>query len=251
MIEPVNWLLFYKHVGALPSEFAELLACDDTLFQRTGNVKTWGQSQETTFAGIQDLQAAFDRGRSEIEAGGFVLARESRFDPSVFDFDRLTNEIEQAARRAFTAIRDSHPDEDIRAYAIITDDSAMTIGPVANSVQAFQAAKNDPDVFWNSAEWSFREGGEYFDVAYRMLLTQHQGTWPKVPFEEFTAGVAEAAIRALERLDRESFFGSSQDRDENIVLFQVADSEYLDDAIKRLNTPRAYSQFKDWWAGWN
>lgn len=246
-----NWLLYYKTAGGLPGEFAELLTHANALSYRTGNVKTRGESEDTPYADSNACRAAFDRRRRQIETAGFVLAREWHFDPPAFDFARLTQEIALAARQAFTLVRQVHADERINAYAVVTDDGAMTLVPAANSAEALKAAGDEPDVLWNSGEWSCLEGGEFFDIPYRLLLTQHQGDWPKVPFEEFAAGVAEASVRALELLDRESFFGTGPERDNSVVLFQIADSEYLPDAVKRLNTPPAYARFRKWWKSWN
>jgi hypothetical protein len=251
MNETVNWLLFYKHDGPSPSEFAELLAYENTLYQRAGEVKSWGESEETAFASSQDLHAGIVRARGQIEAMGYVAVREMRFEPAGFDYERLTDEITLAARQAFTAIREARPKERINAYAIVTDASATTIGPVANSVRTWWTPKIKPEVLWNSAEWSCWQGGEHFEVAFRMLLTQRTGSWPKVPFDDFFSGVAESSIRALERLDRECFFGAGRERENCVILFQVADSAYHDDAIKRLNTSAAYAQFRAWWESWN
>lgn len=251
MVPNSNWLLFYKTAGNLPSEFAEVVAYDKFLVRRSGRVKTWGEAQERTCASPADAIARFKQERNAACAAGYELAREWRFDPAEFNFSQLAEEIKLASREAFNFVRMAHPGEQINAYAVVMDDSVMTIGPAANSVEKLDAAENNPDVLWNSAEWSHGEGGECFDIAYRMLLTQRQGPWPKLPSPDFKSGVVEAAIRALESLDREKFFGTGPDREHSVVLVQLADSEYLDDAIRRLNPPAAYARFKEWWASWN
>ena len=60
MNEDSNWLLSYKYNGTVPSEFAELLAYDDTLFQRSGNAKTWGELRETKQAGSEEMPTGTD-----------------------------------------------------------------------------------------------------------------------------------------------------------------------------------------------
>lgn len=253
MHQTVNWVLLYKYKAGLPSEFAELRVDDKTVICCTGHAKTWGECEELAFDDVERANTAFRQKLSEMEAAGFLLTREWHYNPASFDFDCLTAEIATSARKTFAAIREAHPNEKITAYAVTSDDSVMTIGAVANSAEAFLAANNDPDILWNAAEWSFCEGAEYFDIPYRMLLIRcrDQSGRETIPFQEFHAGVVEACVRALEELDREGLFGAGQDRENSIVLFQITDSEYLDDAVKRLNNAAAYGRFRAWWESWN
>lgn len=253
MHQTVNWVLLYKFKDGLPSEFAELRVEDKTVTCCTGQAKTWGECEELAFDDVERANTAFRQKLSEMEAAGFLLTREWHYNPASFDFDCLAAEIATSARKAFAAIRESHRNEKITAYAVTSDDSVMTIGAVANSAEAFLAVNNDPDILWNAAEWSFYEGAEYFDIPYRMLLIRCRDEPERetIPFQEFHAGVVEACVRALEELDKEGLFGAGQDRENSIVLFQISGSEYLDDAVKRLNTPDAYRRFREWWEAWN
>lgn len=253
MHQTVNWVLLYKFKAGLPSEFVEMRVDDKTVTCCTGQAKTWGECEELAFDDVERANTAFRQKLSEMEAAGFLLTREWHYNPASFDFECLAAEIATSARKAFAAIREAHRNEKITAYAVTSDDSVMTIGAVANSAEAFLAVNNDPDILWNAAEWSFYEGAEYFDIPYRMLLIRcrDEPEHETIPFQEFHAGVVEACVRALEELDKEGLFGAGQDRENSIVLFQITDSEYLDDAVKRLNTPDAYRRFREWWEAWN
>lgn len=253
MHQTVNWVLLYKFKDGLPSEFVELRVDDKTVTFCAGQAKTWGECQEFSFVDVERANTAFRQQLSEMEAAGFLLTREWHYNPASFDFDCLAAEIATSARKAFAAVREAHPNEKIRAYAVTSDDSVMTLGSVANSAEAFLAVNNDPDILWNAAEWSFYEGCEYFDIPYRMLLIRcrDQSGRETIPFQEFHSGVVEACVKALEELDKEGLFGIGQERENSIVLFQIADSEYLDDSVKRLNTLAAYRRFRDWWESWN
>lgn len=253
MHQTVNWVLLYKSKAGVPSEFAELRVDDKTVTCCTGHVRTWGNCEEFTFDDVESANAAFLQKLSELQVAGFLLTREWHLNPASFDYDCLAKEIATSARKAFAAIREAHPNEKITAYAVTSDDSVMTIGAVANSAEAFLSVSDDPDILWNAAEWSFYEGSEYFDIPYRMLLIRcrEQSGCEAMPFQEFHNGVVEACVRALEELDREGLFGVGQERENSIVLFQITDSEYLDDAVKRLNTPDAYRRFREWWEAWN
>ncbi len=247
----VNWVLLYKSKDGLPSEFVELLVHASTVICCTGKVRTWGKRDELSYDNTEKAIAAFSQKQSEMEASGFLLTREWHFDPTTFDYDLFAREVAISTRKAFTAIREAHPSENITGFAVISDDSVMTIGPVANSAEAFAAVDNAPDTLWDAAEWACWEGGEYFDIPYRMLLTRRQYERVTVPFDEFRTRVIEACITALEELDKEGFFGDAQDRENRIVLFQIMDSEYLDEGVKRLNAPGAYERFRAWWQSWN
>lgn len=253
MHQTVNWILLYKFKDGLPSEFAELRVNDKTVICCTGQAKTWGECQELSFDDVEGANSAFRQKLFEMEAAGFLLTREWHFNPDSFDCDCLAAEVATAARKALAAVREAHPNEKITAYSVTSDDSVMTIGSVANSAEALLAVNNDPDILWNAAEWSFYDGGEYFDIPYRMLLVRcrEERAQEAMPSHEFRAGVVEACVRALEELDKEGLFGAGSERDNFVVLFQITDSEYLDEAVKRLNTPASYRRFREWWEAWN
>ncbi len=175
------------------------------------------------------------------------------FNPHNFDFESLTDEIRDGARKAFEAVRSAHPDQTVNSFALFSDDSAMTIVHAANSKEAIASIDDDDkgDYIWNCAEWLFDEGGEYLDIAYRMILPLHRDIPSEIDFEDFRAGVFESCIRALENLDREGFFGIGDSRADVIVLFQVGDSDEVEGAVERLNTPEAYARYKAWYDSWN
>ena len=59
------------------------------------------------------------------------------------DFSALRGEIMDAARRAFEALMRNHPNERFYAFALYSDDGAMTVAPAANSEEAFRRKIND------------------------------------------------------------------------------------------------------------
>ncbi|KHA76469.1 hypothetical protein NC77_23505 [Janthinobacterium lividum] len=178
------------------------------------------------------------------------MARDSVIDPAVFDFALLQTLVADAARQAVEAVRRAHPDQHIDAFALVSDDSAMTIGPMANSREALAASEYGEEMLWNPAEWVFDEGGAYFDSAYRLLLQAHRGLSFDVDFTTFRTGVFDACIAALAQLDAEGIFGAGARRDGSVLLFEVSDSEAVDGAMARLNPPAVVARFEAWMASW-
>ncbi|MEG2034115.1 MAG: DUF4303 domain-containing protein, partial [Janthinobacterium sp.] len=116
--------------------------------------------------------------------------------------------------------------------------------------EALAVSEYGDEMLWNPAEWAFDDGGACFDSAYRMLLQAHRELPFDVDFDTFRAGVFDACIAALAQLDAEGVFGTGAERDANLLLFEVSDSEPLEGAIARLNPPAVVARFEDWMASW-
>jgi hypothetical protein len=247
----INWSLFYKKYKDQLHEFIEIRQFGSTIIVRKGNTNTCGSSEILKYQDAEEAKIKFNLENASLVNSNFVLYRSGIYDPENFDFSQLTDEIREGARKAFTKIRDSHPNEIINAFALFSDDDAMTIVHVCNSDRARLSKGDDDDFLWNPSEWSYDEGSEYLDIAYRLILTQHQDLPSNINFDDFKAGFIESSITALEQLDNEGFFGSNLLRENTIVLFTISDSDYIDDAVRRLNTPLIYERYRNWYDSWN
>ncbi|MGK5035489.1 DUF4303 domain-containing protein [Janthinobacterium sp. LB3P118] len=247
---PSNYSLFYTFDGDQPARFREVRVFGTTVWTASGAAMTWGEETRKDYASEAEAQAAYVAHCRTALADGYTLARESTIDPAVFDFALLQTLLADAARLAVDAVRRAHPDQHINAFALVSDDSAMTIGPVANSREALAASEYGEEMLWNPAEWAFDEGGAYFDSAYRLLLQAHRDLPFDVDFVTFRAGVFEACIAALAQFDAEGVFGTGAQRDEGVLLFEVSDSEPLEGAMARLNPPAVVARFEAWMASW-
>ena len=87
---------------------------------------------------------------------------------------------------------------------------------IANSAERLR--DRSEDYAWSCQEWFYDEGGEFLDIPYRLILTQHQDLPSEVDFGDFADGFSESCIQALEQLDAEGFFGAGQERDNAGVL---------------------------------
>lgn len=245
----MTWSLFYRFDdNEVPTHFHELRQFGSSLWAANGRAKTMGHSTVTEFASPQAAKDALEQRGSEIEAQAYRLVRQGTHDPARIDFPLLTTEIREGARRAFQAIREAHPDETIRLFSLGSDDSAMTIVHAAGSL-ALGAPGDmaDESEVWCSAEWPHSEGGEFLDIAYRMILQCHRTDLPgEVDFDVLYAGVFEACIAAMEQLDRERFFGTGDAREEVVLLCQSEGTEDMEGSIGRLNTPRMVARLERW-----
>lgn len=177
------------------------------------------------------------------------------------NFNILRTEIKEAAKKAFTAVRAEHPDERFYAFALYSDDGAMTVEPAANTEQGLdRKAKEygyDPVpswLRWMTGEWAYEaDGGENFLKVYEMLETE--GDYDEDASEEFEAfrtHVYEAMIAALEDLEAEHFFGVGEAREAITLFCSISDSDdsrqLENESARRLNPPTVYQKFL---AGWD
>jgi len=247
--EKLDWVLLYKNIDGVPNQFCEVRRVDLDIWVRYGRTNTWGTHEIVKCKTSADTEVKFKQVVEQQAREGFVLTREGVFNPKVFDYKELTDEIYEGARKAFTAIREEHKEDNVNLYALYSDSDAMTIVNIAGST----ATLEDETYRWCPEEWSYDEGNEFLDIAYRLILTQHQDLPSEIDIAEFREGVFEAAVSALERLDTEGFFGSGEQRDECVILFQVSDDD-LDkkqlEIVKRLNTAKVYDEYYKLWKSW-
>jgi len=245
-----NYSLFYRYDGAAPARFREARVFDTTVWTAEGAAMTWGEERRTKHASAGEAQAAYAAFCAAAPSEGYTLERASLIDPAMFDAPLLKTLLVAATRQAVCALRAAHPGQHFNAYALLSDDSAMTISLLANSREALASAEDEDEMLWNPGEWQFDEGGAYFDSAYRLLLQAHRELPFEVEFEVFRAAAFEVGIAALELLDREGLFGTGAEREETVLLFEVSDSDAIDGAVERLNTPAMVARLNAWMASW-
>ena len=234
-----DWTLLLRGENDIPRTFCSIRRIGTNVFVSHGGVKTGGlgetHSSDTEDAARQHLaQLVEDR-----LAEGFSVVRSGGCDPKTFDYGALCDDVVEGARRAFEAVRAAHADERIDAYALYSDSGAMTIVCAADSTEARGGVGHERR--WYCQEWPYiDEGGEHLEVAYRRILTLHGG--PHEPPEGFEGRVFEACMRALERLDREGFFGTGAARARTLVTFESRPGDDPAPVIRRLNPKELYDR---------
>ena len=178
-----------------------------------------------------------------------------------FDFAKFSLKVEQAARSAFRELVLAHPNESVCAFALYSDDGAMTVCPSTNTQshldRRLTAFPDEVDYYtFSPAEWAFEAKGA--TVAFGELcseLREHVMS-PHLQSDEFDAfqrDLAESCIAALERLRREVFFEGTVGRNV-LLLFQAspgdvdATTERL--MIQRLNDAPVVEQHRRWTETW-
>ena len=245
-----DYSLFYQYDGAMPARFREVRVFDATVWTAEGAAMTWGEESRTVHAGDASARAAYTAFCAAALSEGYTLERASLIDPAVFDAPLLQTMLVTATRQAVAFVRAAHPDQHFNAWALLSDDSAMTISLLANSREALANAEDEDEMFWNPGEWQFDEGGAYFDSAYRLLLQAHRDLPFEVEFAQFRDAAFETCIAVLEQLATEGLFGTGLEREETLVLFEVSDSEERDGVMQRLNTPQMVRRLHEWMASW-
>ena len=175
---------------------------------------------------------------------------------SDFDFTRFRLEVSAATKRAFADLQHNHADETIYAFALYSDDGAMTVCPAANTEEALKRQLNRGGTIageqpaywrWGTGEWAYEfEGAQYFNAANEMLRTAVLEL-PEDTFFKFRQSVFETIIAALRDLENDAFFGAGSKRDALTIFFTISDSEeaekWENQSARDLNPPAAYERF--------
>lgn len=168
-------------------------------FLRRGRWHTWGTSERVESA---------DQVRDQLINEGFEQVRAFHFDADTFDFALLEDELVKAATAAYSRLKQ----QGINAFALFTDDGAMTIGVAANVFASIDDAAEDE--LRNPSEWSLDDSGRELDIAYRLILSRSRDELSRVEFSTFREGLFAAMENALKRID----FGDT------VVLSAVTDA---------------------------
>jgi hypothetical protein len=191
------------------------------------------------------------------------------------DFALMGREIKHAARRAFTTVRSGHPDETFYAFALYSDDDAMTVVPSANTEQGnercvkrcqgdksymeFIASEGIPfagclsHLRWGTAEWAYEGVGAkpFKTVNKRINADDRYDDADPDGFVRFKGGLFATMVLGLQDLDAEGFFGTGSARQSVTLLCSISDSPCAvwleEESARRLNPPSVYQAFfKEW-----
>lgn len=177
----------------------------------------------------------------------------------------MRREIAAAARRAFQTVVNNHPNERFYAFALYSDDAAMTVVSAANSEEALKRkarneAENSPTqdlsgwARWATGEWAYEaEGGEHFDRVHDLLnaadLLGAEDDCDDREFPAFKADLYNTMIEALGDLDAEGFFGIGEQREAVTVFCSISDSDDAEElenrSAQKLNSASVYEKFKN------
>lgn len=171
--------------------------------------------------------------------------------------DKLTEDIERAARSSFSELLTRHGDETFYAFALYTDESCFTVLPAANSLEQYHACVQRMDATepqeraaykWSSAEWAYEcfAAPSFDGICEQLRERASMLPGDPVTFATFKAEVHHAMTVALRRLDDGGFFG---ERRAGLVLFITSsddeEAQELEEVSARaLNPPAVYEAFR-------
>lgn len=175
------------------------------------------------------------------------------------NFDELKNKIESAAKLAFTEMFEKHGSEGIYAFALHSDEGAMTVCPATNTVQYLASVEPADQVAYykfEPAEWNYEIQGatkEFNEIckSLRAELAAHEDDeeW----FEGFQKSLYGLCVDVLEKLKNEGFFRKIVGKD-IYLSFTVSEYEIERDEVKkiaaRLNGNEYLSEYLDWVKTW-
>jgi len=181
------------------------------------------------------------------------------------DFAALKRKIEAAAREAFTEMVRLHKDEGIYAFALYSDEGAMTVCPSTNTLPHLaEQDEGDGDLYFKftPAEWKYEMQGadaafdEISTLAREYVLSigeEEEGNNDEIEdnreFTAFQHGLYEACIEVLEKLKQEGFFRKALGQDV-FLTFEVSDHDMEEDRIRKIITRLNDGRYRDEYLAW-
>lgn len=191
------------------------------------------------------------------------------------DFSIIRREIRNAARLAFDVCQARHPSESFYAFALFSDDSAMTVCPAAITEQAYDnCVKREREneqrthslaslgvqfadygasyLRWGLAEGVYEYGHEDFRKVYDMINVEgrYDDDDPD-GFVNFKGRLFALMVLGLKDLDVQGYFGSGELRERVTLLCGVSDSAcdvwLRNESARWLNSPTVFERF---WGQW-
>jgi len=163
------------------------------------------------------------------------------------NFENLKNEIISAAIAAINEMRTLHPSEKIIAFALYSDESAMTVSNAINTLQHLQECqKEDPehefDYKFAPAEWKYE--AEFSTDAFAGISGKVRSEVSKdeTDFCSFKKQLFQTCFGALQEI-------KSSYKDDMLWLFAVSDSEITQQQIGweyALNGDDTGKEFEEW-----
>ena len=172
------------------------------------------------------------------------------------DFIELKNKIGIATKQAFLEMFEKYEKDRIYAFALYSDEGAMTVCPSTNTVEHLE--KQDKSDFsyykYEPAEWKYEMQGanklfSEISTLCRTEVLELEGE----EFEKFQNQLYETCIEVLEQLKSENFFRQIIGED-IVLLFTVTEYEFSKEKrkeiITRLNDNDYKNEYLDWLETW-
>lgn len=174
------------------------------------------------------------------------------------NFEILQQNIEKATKKAFLEIVDTCGAGDIYAFALYSDEGAMTVCPSTNTLKHLENADQDDLAYckFEPAEWKYEMKGadqEFNEICDQLRAELDQNEEDDEWFLHFQKKLYDTCIDVLEKLKNENFFKQIIGKD-IFLTFTVSEYEfennYIKDIINRLNDNEYNREYLDWMKTW-
>ena len=160
------------------------------------------------------------------------------------NFTELKSKIENAIKQFFLEVFEKHGEEKIYAFALYSDEGAMTVCPSINTLKFLD--KQDKEYYlyykYEPMEWNseIEEGDELFNEISTLCMEAVLSMGEKEDnhekeFAKFQNQLYETCIEVLEKLKSENFFKQIIG-EEIFLLFSVSDYEFSKKDLKKMVT---------------
>ncbi len=180
----------------------------------------------------------------------------------MFDFEVLKPRIEAATKAAFTEMFQQHGAEEIYAFALYSDEGAMTVCPATNTVAflnglSAEEKKELPYYKFEPAEWKYEMVGAdaAFNEISKLLDTElsknnFQNEYEEeAVFKAFQDQLYSVCVAVLTKLKSEDFFKKIVGRD-LFLLFWVSEYEFEKEELIRMVTALNNDAYKEEYLAW-
>ena len=167
---------------------------------------------------------------------------------------RIRSAIREAARAAWTALRDERPTEDFYYFGLWTTALAHRPVPTACSLQGLQRAVaevrlqglplGEADLRWSVNDSPYDQFGDELFAGIEPLFDAVGDAYDRP--HAVNQALLEAMIGGLADLDAEGFFGTGLERESIVLNVTLPAHERPVDALesaRRLNPPRALVRY--------
>ncbi|WP_285117466.1 DUF4303 domain-containing protein [Leifsonia sp. fls2-241-R2A-40a] len=166
----------------------------------------------------------------------------------VDDFARIRSAIRDAARTAWTRLRDERPSESFYYFGLWTTPLAHRPVPTACSEEGLRRAVADGDgdaLRWSVMDSPYDLFGDESFARLEPLFEEFGEPYDRPPV--MNAALVDAMAGALAELDEEGFFGVGAARDAVVVNVTLPGADDIGAAIesaRRLNPPGALLRYE-------
>lgn len=171
----------------------------------------------------------------------------------MLDFNDLKNETVKASLIALDEVIKNFPEEKICAFALYSDDGAMTVCPSINTSKHLEKSQAENhkyllDFKFSTAEWKYEAVGasDLFNEICRKVSDEISKD--EVDFHAFKRKLFETCGEALIVIKKKIENIKEIDKD-ILLLFAVSDSDITEEQIKLaslLNTRKNFAEFEGW-----